>query len=302
MANSAKTKQKIRKSRRLPCVDLQPNEFQRLKKIWTNYRGGHRGFARLMARKENPGIKDLSAQIEAKAKCLLRAEEKKRISTVTFGNVADALGLEPEQLLEKLSGSTAPIPPAMQQFPWIAEEEVIKQYRAEFHHYHFARRDISDLFWVYTPIDFTAPRPGFLYGSTPFGLHGKFRNTAYGYLFREMLLMIMKSEEGTKRMESIHIYYEFRIQPFGSSGNFGVVFSENTDGTKGVAGSLLFANPFPGTGQPGRQDSALCDRLTEYWRLMDGPRANRILRLFGYEDYERPEGHDAKMEAILKGT
>jgi hypothetical protein len=45
--------------------------------------------------------------------------------------------------------------------PWVTEDSILTKYRARFHHYHQTKQG-DDLFWIYTPIDFSIPCKGYL--------------------------------------------------------------------------------------------------------------------------------------------
>jgi hypothetical protein len=166
------------------------------------------------------------------------------------------------------------------------------------HHYHQTKQG-DDIFWIYTPIDFTTPHSGYLYASILIGMKGEINAHAYGYLFRQMLALMIKTVDEGYHRESILLYHDFRQKARDSIGHVGVLLNEDWDGMVGFSGGLLFDKAFPGTGAPGRQTSAICETLSEYWRVLDGERCNRILHLFGVDPYTRPPGSLTKLRKAV---
>jgi hypothetical protein len=185
--------------------------------------------------------------------------------------------------------------------PWLTEESILKKYRTRFHHYHQTKQG-DDVFWIYTPIDFSIPCKGYLCDPSytiPDSKGVKIRYPVFGYLFSEMLLLILTSDKTGCLKEHVRVYHDFRKELRESLGHFGIHLNEDWNTDTGFGGCLIFDDRFPGTNLRGRQSPAICEALDERWRMIDGKRCSRLLYLFGHEPYSRPFISETKSQNSL---
>jgi hypothetical protein len=277
---------KRRRPRATQNIELTDEQLQALINIWKEYRGRNAAFAKKMAQVENPGEAAAEKAIEAKRKALLRIEHGDTgVSEKVFQTIADVLGITTTKLIRKIS-PPAPKNAVINLFgPWINDEKLLSEYRTIFHGYYLTRQD-DDYFWMHHEIDFTTPHEGCLHTTMNYGIDKPIHYKVYGYLFRQMLVVISKSEE-ERQPESVGIYYDFRRKTREHRGHFGILLTEDWNQYFGVGGSMLLRKPIPGTEKEGRQTAAACKKLTEYWKKLDGERCNRLLYLFGFGPFSR---------------
>lgn len=279
--------------------------IQKLVQLWKDFRhGGRTGFARKVAAFELENEKPPAGEISNAETQLGRIEHGTRsVSRKKFDVYAAVLGMKPSELLECISGENSSRSATADSVPWIANEEVLKKYRTVLHHYHQTKQG-DKIFWMYAPIDFSSPVRGYLYNEhvlpspTP-GAKESVSYKAYGYLFRQMLVIVLKSDEEGDEKESVRLYHDFRKKTRESQGYFGIHLNEDWNGDIGVGGCLLFTKPFPGATTLGRQKPAICKALNEYWRMLDGERCNRLLHLFAHEAYSRPFGFSRQLDKAV---
>jgi hypothetical protein len=288
--------------RKKQSLDLDEWQIEQLARLWNEYSGGIDEFAKEVAKREAGTATPTPAFVASAMRQLQRNESGQRpVSKKKFRVYADVLKMTTDVLRERLSNPAGAGSIPKELIPWVTDEEVLKKYRTLLHHYHQTKQG-DDIFWIYTPIDFTEPHPGCLHASVRMGLHGELKYKAYGYLFRHMLVIILKSNDEGDYGESVHLYYDFRKKVRDTLGLLGVLFLKKLNGTDGFGGSLLFKTPFPGTEAPGHQSSALSTTLSEYWQVLDGSRFDRILNLFDYPPYSRPEGAWDRLKAVVNAS
>ena len=154
-------KPKSRKSR--SNIELTDDELQALTSLWKNYHGGTRAFAAKMAELEYPAVGPLPSTIIAKVRSLHRIEDRDvRVSAAIFKTIAEVLGVTTKELRYQLSTSF-PFTASTAVFgPWVTDEVVLSLYRTILHGYYLTKQG-DDYFWMYSPIDFTAPYKGYLH-------------------------------------------------------------------------------------------------------------------------------------------
>jgi hypothetical protein len=294
MANSVRTKKKkptSRKSRRSQGVPLNPEQIRSLAKIWHDYPGGDRAFAARIEKREHPKTTDSTRKnIENVVKYLRRVENGEQgIAHWRFKTIAEVLKTKTDILINRLSLSNA-----TDSVPWVTENDTLKEYRLVYHCYYQTKQG-DDIYWIYSPVDFTKPYSGYLRASVRITVNVAFDYKVYGYLFRKMFVMVSKCDEKGNEKDAIHVYYDFRNRARDPEGHFGIFMNEDWDDFFGVGGSLLFKKPFPNAESPGRQSPAVCEALSKHWKVLDGQRCNRMLHLFGHPPYSRPPADWAKL-------
>jgi len=274
------------------------NVFQaaNLVQLWHDYEGGFDEYVKRVAKFENPlGPDDIGDATLASTKLrLTRIESGERQVSDGFKFYAQALGANEDELLARLSAMKY----CGADVPWKVGEEVISGHREVLHHYHQTIYE-GRAIWIYTLIDFRKRYRGYLYSPIRIGLKADRNYKAYGYLLRQSLLLVLKSaQEGDYRW-SFHLYYDYRKKTRDKFGQSGVIYSEDWDNQLGVGATLIFKQPFPNSGKPGEQSPKLCKELEEHWKLLEGPSANRIGRIFKHKEYNRPENaRDKLLEAL----
>jgi hypothetical protein len=301
MANQRKTANKVaeRKTRRTPNVELIDKERGALIRLWKDYHGGIRAFAKRMAEIENPDAAqsaavDLTNTIAARKRALHRIEDGDTgVSEAIFKTIADVFEITTTELKTRLS---TPIPnKAFSDLigPWITDEKVLAEYRRVYHGYYITRQG-TDYFWMYHQIDFSTPRKGCLHTTKNYGIDRPIYYKVYAYVFRQMLVIITQSDEEKNQLESVGIYHDFRRPIREHVGHFGIHLNEDWNSYFGVGGSMLLHQPLPGIEKEGRQNPEICKQLTEYWRNLDGERCNRLLHLFGFGPFSRSASVERK--------
>ncbi|MDR3404238.1 MAG: hypothetical protein P4L99_17195 [Chthoniobacter sp.] len=304
MANRKTLEKKTEKKplRRTRNVKLSPDQVQSLIGLWNEFHGGAPAFAEEMARVENPDAENLTAATSAKLRGLHRIEDGDiGVSQDVFKTIAGVLEITTEDLKAKLSAPTLPRVPSDVSGPWVTDEAVLSRYRTVFHCY-YQTKQADDIFWVYTPIDFTTPRQGYLHASHRIGLGDGFEYELYGYLFREMLVIISKSNEEGNEREAVSLHFDIRKPNRAPLGHFGVFINEDRDGAFGVGGYLLFRDTIVDKAIKGRQSPTVSKLLNEYWRVLGGQSCNRILHLFEQKPYFPRPGAWKRLQDCLTKT
>ena len=217
-----------------------------------------------------------------------------------FKVYAAVLGMTTNDLLARISESDGTAPKPTHPVPWVSDEKVLSKYRTIYHRYHQTRQT-DDIFWIYTTVDFTAPYCGYLHALHRVGLNSEtnYQVKAYGYLFRQILMVVGTNEEEGFENESVFLFPDFRKKSRNSLGHFGVILNEDWNGDVGFGGCLLFNAPFPGTATFGRQSPDACRALDEHWKMLGGKTCNRMLHLFGHAPYTRLLGATDKIADIM---
>lgn len=289
MVKRKKELKSVRKERprRTQNVDLTAEQIKSLIELWREYHGGIRGFATTMARKENSGEDAASNAIEAKVRALHRIEDGETgVSQSVFKTSAEVFDLTTEQLKEKISAPNPGKTISALIGPWITDGKVLAEYRKVYYGYYITKQG-TDYFWMHHRIDFSAPYNGCLRATMNYGIDRPIYYEVYAYVFRQMLVIITKSDEERNQQESLGIYHDFRRPIREHVGHFGIHLNEDWNGDFGLGGSLLLHQPLDSTEKEGRQSPAMCKKLTDYWKELDGERCNRMLHLFGCGPYSR---------------
>lgn len=284
----AKKTSNTERTRRTRNVLLDPEQLQSLITIWKTSHGGVHGFAARMAEVEHPGRKNVANET-AKIRALHRIEDGHTgVSQSMFTTIANVLDITTEQLKEKIS---APLPGRVIAGligPWITDEEILSEYRRVYYGYYLTKQG-PDYFWMHHQIDFSEPYRGCLHTTKNYGIDRPIYYKVYAYVFRQMLVIITQSSEERNQQESLGIYHDFRRPIREHVGHFGIHLNEDWNSDFGLGASILLRQPIPGAEKEGRQSPAICEKLNQYWKDLDGERCNRLLHLFGFGPFSRSE-------------
>ena len=270
------------------------NVFQaaNLVQLWHDFPGEFDEFVEKVARCESSDPRTITPATLLSTKLQLERIEAgdRQVSHEKFRFYAQALGTSEEELLVRLSAmkySSADV-------PWKTDEKVIAGHRELLHHYHQTIFEGKTI-WIYTLIDFTKPFRGYLYSPIRIGLKADRNYKAYGYLLRQSLLLVLKSNQEGDYRWSFHLYHDYRKKTRDNIGQSGVIYSEDWDNQLGIGGTLIFKKPFPNSGEPGEQNPKLCKELAEHWKILEGQSCNRVFRIFGQKEYDRPQNARNKL-------
>ncbi|GEM_PF-4035682 len=295
-----------RRPRRTRNVELTAEELKSLIQIWRDYDGGTKAFAEKMAEVENPAAAnsreaDLTNAIAAKKRSLHRIEDQDTgVSEDIFKTIASVLKMTTKQLKVQLSVPAPDKAISGLIGPWITDEKVLAEYRRVYYGYYITKQG-TDYFWMHHSIDFSTPYKGCLHTTKNYGIDRPIYYKIYAYIFRQMLVAITQSDEERNQLESLGIYHDFRRPIREHVGHSGIHLNEDWNGDFGVGASILLRQPLPGIDQEGRQSPAICKKLTEYWRNLDGERCNRLLSLFGYGPFSPSPSGGPFWEAVAPG-
>jgi hypothetical protein len=293
------------KARRTPSVKLTDEKLQALIRVWNDYDGGTKAFAKKMAEVENPEAARsknvvLTSAIAAKKRSLHRIEDREiGVSEDIFKTIAGVLEITTTELKLRLSVPTPDKAISDLIGPWITDEKVLAEYRRVYYGYYLTRQG-TEYFWMHHQIDFSTPYEGCLHATKNYGIDRPIYYKVYAYVFRQMLVAITQSDQERNQLESLGIYHDFRRPIREHVGHFGIHLNEDWNGYFGVGGSMLFHQPFPGTEKEGRP--AMCQKLTESWKNLDGERCNRLLSLFGFGPFSHSAKGDTKAGSPKKRT
>jgi hypothetical protein len=301
MTSGSKNKKKKQTTTRSPQgVPLTPEQIDKLVAMWNNWDGGIRAFAERIATKENPHSPKLNTHIESAVAYLRRVEKhKQRIAHWRFKNIADILEKTTEDLKRELSPTGGSNLNFYGPVPWTTDESVLRNYRTVMHQYHQTKHG-DKIFWDHVVYDFSEYFDGRLQTSI---VHTRVKSTipytAYGYLFREIFELIIKSDEKGDERDVIFLYPHFRRNILGSYGHFGMILNEDWSGQVGFGGCLLFHAPVRGGEAIGRQSPAVCKALNEHWKLLYGQGCNRLLHIFNHKPYSPPPELEKKLSKLV---
>jgi hypothetical protein len=276
-----------KRQRRTQGVELTGDQLEALIRIWREYHGGAKAFAKRMAEVENPGAAAASKSIAAKKRALHRIEDRDTdVSHEVFKTIADVLEITTKELNERISAPSPGGAISALIGPWITDEKVLAEYRRVYYGYYYTRQG-TEYFWMHYQIDFSTPYKGCLHTTNNYGIDRPIYYKVYAYVFREMLVAITQSEEERNQLESVAIYHDFCRRIRDGVGNFGIRVNEDRNSDFGLGASIMLRQPIEGTKKEGRQSAAMCKKLTEYWKDLGGERCNRLLHLFGFGPYSR---------------
>lgn len=240
-----------------------------------------------MAKIESPT--DVTRQTENVMKNFYRIEDGDQgITPWRFKTLAKVMKMTVDELKRSLS---APVPDNLISNligPWITDEKVLAEYRRVYYGYYITRQG-TEYFWMHHQIDFSTPYKGCLHTTKNYGIDRPIYYKVYAYVFRQMLVAITQSDEERNQQESLGIYHDFRRPIREHVGHFGIHLNEDWNGDFGLGASIMLRQPIDGTEKEGRQSPAMCKKLTQYWKDLDGERCNRLLYLFGFGPFSPSE-------------
>jgi hypothetical protein len=287
-----------KRQRRTQNVALTEEQRESLIRLWQEYHGGTKAFAKRMAEVENSGDAAASNSMAAKKRALHRIEDcDTGVSQEVFKTIADVLEITTEELIEKISAPNPGKAISALVGPWITDEKALAEYRRVYYGYYITKQG-TDYFWMHHQIDFSAPYKGCLHATKNYGIDRPIYYKVYAYVFRQMLVVITKSDEERNQQESLGIYHDFRRPIREHVGHFGIHLNEDWNGDFGLGASILLRQPLEGTEKEGRQSPAMCKTLTQYWKDLDGERCNRLLHLFGFGPFSRSANAAKRQDSV----